>query len=334
MVWHTSLFFAGRFRCANIHSTVKQARISRDDLAVEAFCELNRKFCLADGSGSNNEDKRWFCHTLRLWSQPAAPWRRGDTCSRNSEQQAVRLQQAAVRNAEFLLTALRPNGKLCRVWRDGSTTDAVFLEDYAALVLGLLELYQTDFDNKWFASAVELADEMIEKFSDPDGGFFDTPHDGEPLLIRPKDIFDNATPSGNALACEALLKLAEFSGEGKYRDLAEKALQLVVGMATRYPTAFGRWLSAAELALGNMKQIAVVYEAGSEDVSEMLRFIRSEFRPNVIVAASTFPPSEDAPPLLKNRPLKDDKSTVYVCERFVCKNPVTSISDLQELLNL
>jgi uncharacterized protein YyaL (SSP411 family) len=238
----------------------------------------------------------------------------------------------ATRNADFLLTALRPNGKLKHSWRDGKTTDEVFLEDYAALILGLLELYQTDFNNRWFASAKELADEMIELFSDPAGGFFDTSKDGEVLLLRPKDVQDNATPSGNALACEALLKLAAFTDEGRYRDLAEQSLRLVVGMAVRYPTAFARWLSAADFALGNGKQVAVMVEADVESASELIRVVQSTFDPNRIVAASTYPPSDDAPALLKDRPLKNGQTTVYVCENFVCKNPVTTIPELQELL--
>ena len=239
----------------------------------------------------------------------------------------------AARSAEFLLKELRPNGKLKHSWRDGKTTNEVFLEDYAALILGLLELYQTDFNNKWFASAKGLADEMIELFEDPNGGFFDTSKDGEQLPLRPKDVQDNATPSGNALACEALLTLSEFTGEGKYRDLAEKSLLLVVGMATRYPTAFGRWLSAADMALGNTKQVAVVYEAGGQaQANQLIGVIRSQFRPNVIVAASAHPPPEDAPALLKDRPPKDGNPTVYVCEGFVCKNPATAISELDELL--
>ena len=225
-----------------------------------------------------------------------------------------------------------PDGKLKHSWREEKTTNEIFLEDYASFILGLLELYQTDFNNKWFVSARELADEMIELFDDPNGGFFDTSKDGEQLLLRPKDVQDNATPSGNALACESLLKLAEFSGEGKYRDLAEKSLRLVVGMATRYPTAFGRWLSAADLALGNTKQVAVVYEARGENASELIRGVQSKFRPNIIVAASAYPPPEDAPALLNHRPLKDGKPTVYVCEGFVCKNPVTSIDELIRLL--
>jgi uncharacterized protein YyaL (SSP411 family) len=129
----------------------------------------------------------------------------------------------ATRNADFVLDSLRPDGKLKRSWREGKPTHEVFLEDYASLILGLIELYQTDFNNRWFASARELADEMIELFSDPSGGFFDTAKDSEVLLLRPKDLQDSATPSGNALACEALLKLAAFSDKGRYRDLAEKS---------------------------------------------------------------------------------------------------------------
>ena len=238
----------------------------------------------------------------------------------------------ATRNAEFLLDSLRVGGKLRRSWREGKVTNEVFLEDYAALILGLIELYQTDFNNKWFTAAKELAEQMIELFNDPNGGFFDTAKDSQDLLLRPKDLQDNATPSGNALACEALLKLAAFTDDGKYRDLAERSLGLIAGMVTQYPTAFSRWLSAADFALGNVKQIAVVHEAGGNQERELIRFIQSTYRPNIIVAASPYPPSEDAPALLMDRPLKDGKPTVYVCEGFVCKNPVASISEIEELL--
>ncbi|HKI54523.1 MAG TPA: thioredoxin domain-containing protein [Anaerolineales bacterium] len=238
----------------------------------------------------------------------------------------------ATRSAEFLLNSLRLEDKLKHSWREGKTTNEVFLEDYAASILGLIELYQTDFDNKWFASAKELTDEMIDLFEDPNGGFFDTSKDGEQLLLRPKDVQDNATPSGNSLACEALLKMAEFTGEGKYRALAEKALGLVIGMAPQYPTSFGRWLSAADFALGNVKQIAVTYDADGVDVSDLIQLIQSKYRPNTIVAASTYPPLSDAPSLLNDRPAKKGKPTVYLCEGFVCKNPINSLDDLKSLL--
>jgi uncharacterized protein YyaL (SSP411 family) len=228
----------------------------------------------------------------------------------------------AIRNAEFLLTALRPGGQLRRAWREGKTTNAVFLEDYAALTLGLLELYQTDFNNKWFESAVELADEMLEKFSDPDGGFFDTPNDGEAPLIRPKDIADNATPSGNALACEALLKLAALTGEGKYRDLAEQALTTASEPALRYPLGFARWLSAAEYAQGKTNQIVILGEAWDENFDRLLQVVRAKYRPGVVTAAAVFPPKQNAPALLKERDLKNGRTTAYLCKGFVCKTPV------------
>ena len=238
----------------------------------------------------------------------------------------------ATRNADFLLGSLRSNGKLKRSWREGQITNEVFLEDYAALILGLIELYQTDFDNRWFSSAQELIDQMIDLFNDPDGGFFDTPRDSEGLLLRPKDIQDNATPSGNALACEALLKLASFTDHGRYRDLAEKSLRLVTEPALRFPTSFARWLSAADFALGDVKQIAVLYEAGLETAQDLIRLVRSAYRPNTITATSIYPPPGEAPPLLMERPLKDGQATVYVCEGFVCKNPVTNASELEGLL--
>ncbi len=238
----------------------------------------------------------------------------------------------ATRNAEFLLDALRPNHKLRRSWRQGKATNEVFLEDYAALILGLIELYQTDFQNKWFTFAQELAEEMLELFSDPNGDFFDTSKDNEELLFRPKDLQDNATPSGNALACEALLKLASFTENSKYRDLAEKSLKLIGNHAMRYPTSFARWLSAADFASGNVKQVAVVYGTNPEDAQELLGVIQSAYRPNTIFAASSYPPSNAAPSLLMDRPLKDSKLTVYVCEGFICKLPVTSVAEAEKLL--
>ena len=268
-------------------------------------------------------------------SHPYAEIASGTSAPRNDMYYAL-----ATRNAEFLLSALRPHGRLRHSWRAGKTTNEVFREDYGALILGLLELYQTDFNTQWYKAARELAEEMIDLFADPAGGFFDTSKEEKLLLLRPKDVQDNATPSGNALACEALLRLSAFTDEGKYRDLAEKALGLVVGLAVRYPTSFGRWLSASDFALANTKQVAVIYarpEPGRSDadgaaVSALIGVVRSAYRPNTILAASGHPPSNDAPPLLMERPLKDGQTTVYVCEGFVCKNPVTTIPELKELL--
>ena len=330
-------------KLADAHSRLLSARASRirpgtDDKILTAWNGLMlatvAEACRVIASGANAATEQHL-HDLPSKSRavPVSPHLAAETVS--SLQTAPRndaYYKMATRNAEFLLAALRPHGSLRRSWRDGKTTNEVFLEDYAALILGLLELYQTDFDQKWFATAQTLADEMIELFNDPDGGFFDTPKDSERLLLRPKDLQDNATPSGNALACEALLKLAAFTDNGTYRDLAEKSLRLVTDYVLRYPTSFARWLSAADFALGNVKQIAVVYEANPEEAQALIQAIRSAYRPKTIVAASSYPPSQIAPPLLLDRPLKDGMPTVYVCEGFVCKYPVNTTSDLEGLL--
>jgi len=238
--------------------------------------------------------------------------------------------ELATRNAEFLLSELRPNGQLRRAWREGRAGSEVFLEDYAALILGLLELYQTDFNDKWFAASLSLADEMILRFKDGAGGFFDTPSDAESLIVRPKDIQDNATPSGNALAAEALLKLAALTDRGDLRDLAEKCMRLPVEFAARYPTGFARWLTSAEFMLGLGRQIAVV--GNPLEARELMRVIRERFQPEVVIAASRVPPSTSSPALLSDRPLVNGKAAAYVCENFVCKRPVTSPAELRDLL--
>lgn len=240
--------------------------------------------------------------------------------------------QAATRSAEFLLREMRPNGKLCRTWRAGKPSPEVFLEDFAALTLGLLDLYETDFDNRWFAAAQELADEMITRFADPDGGFFDSPSDGETLLLRPKELQDNATPSGNALAVEALLRLAALTDRADYRTLAEQTFRLVAENAVRHPTAFARWLGAADFALSTVKQVAVVGDPAQSETQALLAEVRASWRPNLVIATSALPLPPNAPPLLAERPMLENQPTAYVCEGFVCKIPVNNAEDLKKLL--
>ena len=243
----------------------------------------------------------------------------------------------AQKNADFLLTALRPDGQLRRAWREGKVGSEVFLSDYAALILGLLELYQTDFNNRWFVTAQELTEEMIEKFSDPEGGFFDTTQEAaesSSLPIRPKELQDNAIPSGNALAVEALLKLDAFIGNADYRKRAEDALGLVSEFTTRYPTGFAQWLSAADFALGHIKQIAIIGDPESPETQVLLKEVRSKYRYNTVVAAAPYPIPEDAPALLDSRTLKNDLPTAYVCEGFACKLPANSAEDLRDQLHL
>ena len=175
---------------------------------------------------------------------------------------------------------------------------------------------------------------MIERFADSQsGGFFDTPAMAPDLLIRPRDTQDNATPSGNALACEALLKLAAFSEKGSYRDFAEHQLRIISDSPLQYPTAFGRWLSASDCALSPVRQVALIGSPEDGLLKEMLALLRSQYRPITVVAtASTQPPPPGSPSLLEGRPRVDGMSTAYVCEGFVCRLPVTTLQALNEQL--
>ena len=252
--------------------------------------------------------------------------------------------EVARQNAEFLLREIYLGDRLLRSWRAGRGEHNAYLEDYAALVLGLLALYQTDPDVRWYTEAERLAGEMLEHFDDPDGGFFDTRDDHEELISRPKDTQDNATPSGNALAATALLQLASYSGKSKWRDLAEGMLKIIQETAARYPTSFAQWLCAMNFALGDGNEIAIISNRaylypngrGSQadpESTQLLDIVRRKWRPFDVVAVSSYPPSAAGPALLADRPLKEGKATAYVCRNFTCQLPVNTAKDLSAQLD-
>ncbi len=243
----------------------------------------------------------------------------------------------AQRNADFILRELVVDGRLRRSWRQGQTSPEVFLEDYAAFILGLLDLYQADFNPRWFAAAQALTAVMIDQFQDSSAsaGFFDTTRDAETVLLRPKDLQDNAIPSGNALAAEALLKMAAFSGNEQWQQLAEESLGQVAEMAAEYPTAFSRWLSAGDFSVSKTRQIALIGDPKEEsaDMAVYLREIQQAYRPHTVVAASNLPIPQGSPALLADRPKMEGKTTVYICEGFVCRQPLNTMSELKKQLD-
>jgi uncharacterized protein YyaL (SSP411 family) len=230
--------------------------------------------------------------------------------------------QIARFNADFLLGELALEDRLLRSWRNGEALHNAYLEDYAALILGLLALYQSDPDPYWFNSAVDLTQDMIKQFSDPDWGFFDTRSDHEVLVTRPKDLQDNATPSGNALAAHALLQMAAYTANGEWRDMAERMLAMVQGIAVRYPTSFSKWLSAMLYAQVPIQEVAILGNPNAPRTAELVQALWAEFRPFALLAQDDYPPAQNAPPLLSNRQLLAGETTAYVCRNFVCKLPV------------
>ncbi len=258
----------------------------------------------------------WNCLALQAFSEAARYLQRPD------------YQAAAQRNAVFLTTRLLTGEGLQHTWRAGQARQPAFLEDYAALILALLSLYQTGQDNHWFSIAASLARQMVDKFADAAGGFFNTSRDQAALIVRPKDLQDNAIPSGNALACMALLQMAAFTGQEEWVDLATRPLAALQDTLVKYPTAFAYWLQALDFSSGPTRQIALLWPAGDQTHQDFLRYLWEHYQPGAVVAASPYPPVENSPELLRDRPLTANRTTAFVCQGFVCQLPVTSVADL------
>ncbi|HET9457168.1 MAG TPA: thioredoxin domain-containing protein [Candidatus Limnocylindrales bacterium] len=223
------------------------------------------------------------------------------------------------------------DGRLGRSWKDNRATGAGVLEDYADLADGLLALYEASFDETWFRVARGLADSMLARFADPAGGFFDTADDHETLVTRPRDVQDNAVPSGGSMAASVLLRLAALTGEARYRIAAEGAIGTVTTFVARYPTAFAGWLSAIHLAVEGIDELAIVGDP-SDPAALALAAVASEgFRPGLVLALAADPAASDVP-LLADRTLVGGRPTAYLCRNFACRMPVTDPAALREQL--
>jgi hypothetical protein len=236
---------------------------------------------------------------------------------------ADRDRGAAIEAADAILGGLRrADGRLGRSWKDGRSSGAGVLEDYADLAGGLLALYEATSDERWFTAARELGDTILARFVDPEGGFFDTADDHETLVTRPKDPQDNATPAGGSMATLVLLRLAALTGDERYRAAAERALATVGSFLGRYPTGFANWLSAAALAVGGIVELAIVGDPADPATLALLEVARAGGRSDIVVALAA-DPSASIVPLLAGRVAIDDRPTAYVCRNFTCRLPVT-----------
>jgi uncharacterized protein YyaL (SSP411 family) len=195
------------------------------------------------------------------------------------------------------------------------------LEDYADLADGLLALYEATFDERWFVAARWLADSMLAHFASPEGGFFDTANDAEALVSRPRDLQDNALPSGGAMAATVLIRLAALTGSTEYRRAGERALGEVVELAQRHPTFFGQWLIAIELARRPIAEIAILGALDDPSTTSLVATTRRGYRPRQVIAAA---PDRAASmvPLLEGKLALDGRPTAYVCREFACRQPV------------
>ncbi len=245
---------------------------------------------------------------------------------------ADRYRAAAETAASAVLAGLRTaDGRLRRSWKDGRATADGVLEDHANLADGLLALYEATLDERWFTAAVSLVDVALAHFADPAGGFFDTPDDGERLVVRPRDLQDNATPSGGAMTATVLLRLAALTGEARYRAAAEAALATVGPYLARYPTGFAQWLCALELAHATLVEVAIIGDLAEDDTRRLLDVAGRGYRPFAVLASSPAP-DESAVPLLHGRFALRGRATAFVCRHFSCRHPVHEPEALEALL--
>ena len=241
---------------------------------------------------------------------------------------------AARRAGEFLLDQmLSEGGRLYRTHKDGRSKLNAYLEDYANLIDALLELYQSTFEASWFAAARQLADTALMRFRSDDGGFYDTSDDHESLIVRPRNLQDNVTPSGNAMMAKQLLRLAAYTGEARYDAAAREVLRKLSDAMRQYPQAFAESLNAADMLVGGIAEVAVIGERQDQTTREVLDELQQPFRPNLVTAYSRHDVARhDSIPLLSARSMIDGATAVYVCRNFVCKMPATTAAQTRSTL--
>jgi uncharacterized protein len=240
---------------------------------------------------------------------------------------------AAVDAAELLWDLhADADGRLVRVSREGvAGPHAGVLEDHACVAEGFLALLAVTGDARWLTRAEALLGQVLERFPDGRGGFYDTAADAETLVRRPQDPTDNATPAGQSAAAGALLTYAAVTGSGRHRGAAESALQASRALAGRAARFAGWGLAVAEAALEGPVEVAVVGATGDPLRDELHQVALRSPAPGAAVVVGE--PGADAVPLLRDRPLVDGRPAAYVCRGFVCERPVTHPGELRQLLH-
>ncbi|MFN2441561.1 MAG: thioredoxin domain-containing protein [Thermoanaerobaculia bacterium] len=232
------------------------------------------------------------------------------------------------RNAAFLLDSMFHQERLLRSWKDGEAKIEGVLEDYAGVAWGLLHAFEATGERRFLDASRNLADQILARFANPGGGFFDTPSDGEQLMVRPRDGFDNATPSGSSLAIASLLRLAEWFDDAALRAAAHEAAGSTWPMASRYPSAFGFFLSeCAERIVASPVEIAITGPQDDVDVRTLLQVVGDTYLPHRLLAWGQ---TDDSLPLLEGKAL--DRVAAWVCEGYRCQAPVTDPEELRALL--
>jgi len=239
--------------------------------------------------------------------------------------------KAAQRAAEFVLGKLRGDGgRLLKRYRGGEAGLPALIEDYAFMVWGLLELYEATFDVRYLQEGIALNDAMLEHFWDEEeGGFFMSADDAEELLVRSKEVYDGAIPSGNSVAALNLIRLSRVTGKAAYEERAAGIMKAFSGTVAGQASAHTQLMVALDFLIGPSYEVVVAGETGAEDTTKMLAALRRPFVPNKVVlfrpAGVETPPISGIAPYTKAQTRRDGAATVYVCRDFTCQAPTTDV---------
>jgi hypothetical protein len=241
---------------------------------------------------------------------------------------------AAARTVEFIFSDMARGGLLLHTHKDGQSKLLGYLDDYAFLAVGLLDLYEAVLDRTYLDRAIQLTDVLLREFWDErDGGFFFTGKSHEPLISRAKPVFDASIPSGNAMATQLLLRLHHLTGDDRYRTPAEKILRSYYDAMESQPFGFAHMLCVLDFYLQGAKEIVIVGNLAESGVKELIAQVNATYLPNkVLQLARPGTALAAISPLLQGKSQVDGKPTAYVCQNFTCSPPVTSRNELQVLL--
>jgi uncharacterized protein YyaL (SSP411 family) len=257
----------------------------------------------------------WNGQAIRTFAEAGATFARSDYVA------------VASRAADFIWAELRPGGRLQHTWMNGEAKITGFLDDYAALGNALLSLHSTTLERRWLDRALQLCDEILDRFWDEAAQtVFDTADDAEALILRPRDPMDNATPSGPSLAAELLARAGRIMNNDRYLAVARAIVDREAEALSEYGPAFGRMLSVLDRLEADPVEIAIVAPRGT-DASALIAAAHADLLPNLVIVGRWTSESEDKGatpvPLLEGREPVDDRPTAFVCQGYACQLPVT-----------
>jgi uncharacterized protein YyaL (SSP411 family) len=247
------------------------------------------------------------------------------------------LVTAARRSAGFIHRTMESSGDLLHRYRDGEAALLANLDDYAFLALGEIELYQSTFEPEHLERAIRLTDAMVDRFLDADrGGFFFSAAGKADLIVRQREVYDGAVPSGNSVALYNLARLARLTGRPDYEKLVSDTASAFSRQVASQPAAFTFFLSAVDMAIGPSQELVIVGDPDAEDTRSLLAVAREGYHPNLVVLLR--PPGDagktiaELAPFTESFDLLDGQAAAYLCSGFACERPVSEPDALRDLM--